>query len=327
VKKRIFVLGLVVVCSVALVMSGTAFAGKFNRKFLKMVSGPEGGSWYPLGSGMMRLVEQATGISTSNGPGGGVGNCKAIQRGNAELGWTYSHTAFNAYNGKGKFKKPHKKLRYLASLYPGIFQVAVPKSSKISSFADLKNKRIVPGKVGFTGTAIAEVILKAYGITFKSIKKNGGKVDFVGYADAAALMKDGHTDAYMAVTSCPQSTIIDLNFRPGVRFLGIDPVHMKKILSLEPGLFATVIPKTAYKGMDKDVPTMGTVTCLVVSQDVEDDVAYAIVKAIFENLGELAKIKKKAISQVSLEKALQGCKIPVHPGAVKYYKEHGLKVK
>jgi len=79
--------------------------------------------------------------------------------------------------------------------------------------------------------------------------------------------------------------------------------------------------------MDKDVPTMGTVTCLVVSQDVEDDVAYAIVKAIFENLGELAKIKKKAISQVSLEKALQGCKIPVHPGAVKYYKEHGLKVK
>ena len=55
---------------------------------------------------------------------------------------------------------------------------------------------------------------------------------------AAALMKDGHTDAYMAVTSCPQSTIIDLNFRPGVRFLGIDPVHMKKVLSLEPGLFA-----------------------------------------------------------------------------------------
>jgi len=326
-KKRVIILGLVVVCSAALIMSGTAFAGKYNRKFLKMVSGPEGGSWYPLGSGIMRLVEQATGISTSNGPGGGVGNCKSIQRGNAELGWSYSHTAFNAYNGKGKFKKPHKKLRYLVSLYPGIFQVAVPKSSKILSFEDLKNKRIVPGKVGFTGTAIAEVILKAYGITFNSIKKSGGKVDFVGYADAAALMKDNHTDAYMAVTSCPQSTVIDLNFRPGVRFLGIDPVHMKKVLSLEPGLFATVIPKTAYKGMDRDVPTMGTVTCLVISQDVEDDVAYAIVKAIFENLGELAKIKKKAISQVSLKKALQGCKIPVHPGAMKYYKEHGVKIK
>ncbi len=326
-KKKAFLFSVLAVCSVALVVSGTAFAGKYNRKFLKMVSGPEGGSWYPLGSGIMKLVEQATGISTSNGPGGGVGNCKAIQRGNADLGWTYSHTAYNAYNGKGKFKKPHKKLRYLCSLYPGIFQVAVPKKSKIFSFADLKDKRIVPGKVGFTGTAIAEVVLKAYGITFDSIKKNGGKVDFVGYADAAALMKDGHTDAYMAVTSCPQSTIIDLNFRPGIRFLGIDKEHMKKVLALEPGLFATVIPKTAYKGMDKDVPTVGTVTSIVISSDVEDDVAYAIVKAIFEHLDELAKIKKKAISQVSLENALRGCKIPVHPGAMKYYTEKGVKIK
>ena len=73
---------------------GTGMAQE--RKFLKMVSGPEGGSWYPLGSVIMRLLEvNIKDVSTSNGPGGGVGNCKVVQRGDAQLGWTYSSTCFD----------------------------------------------------------------------------------------------------------------------------------------------------------------------------------------------------------------------------------------
>ncbi|MBW1696553.1 MAG: TAXI family TRAP transporter solute-binding subunit [Deltaproteobacteria bacterium] len=294
-------------------------------KFIRMVSGPEGGSWYPLGVAMMQLVEKAIpGVSTSNGPGGGVGNCKSIQRGHADLGWSYTHTAYNAYNGKGKFKKKHDKIRHLMSLYPGVFQMAVPRKSDIRRVEDLYNKRIVPGKVGFTGTAIAEIVLKAYGISFDSIKKNGGSVSFVGYADSAALMKDGHSDCFMAVTSCPQATLIDLNFRPGIRFLGIDDEHIKKIRQLEPGLMPTVIPKTAYKGMTEDVPTVGTVTNIIVSADLSEDLVYQIVKAIYAGFPELAKVKKKAIEDSDPRKALLGNNIPVHPGAMRYYKEKGI---
>jgi len=226
--------------------------------------------------------------------------------------------------GKGEFDKKNTNLRHLLSLYPGVFQMAVPKSSDIKTVADLKNKRIVPGKVGFTGTAIAELVLKAYGLTFDSIKQNGGMVSFVGYADSAALMKDGHSDCYMAVTSCPQSTIIDLNFQPGVRFLGVDDAHMKKLLEMEPGLMATVIPKTAYKDMPADVPTPGTVTCLVISKSVPDDIAYNIVKTLYANWPELAKVKKKDIEDSKPEKALLGNRIPVHPGVLRYYKEKGI---
>jgi len=303
-------------------------AGAAGKKFVRMFSGPEGGSWYPLGVAMMQIVEKnIPGISTSNGPGGGVGNCKAIQRGQADLGWSYTHTTFNAYNGKGKFDKKHTKIRHLMSLYPGVFQVAVPRKSDIRTYADLKDKRIVPGKVGFTGTAIAEIVLKAYGITFDSIKKNGGSVSFVGYADAAALMKDGHSDAYMAVTSCPQSTIIDLNFRPGVRFLGISADDFKKVHKLEPGLMPTVIPRSAYKGMPEDVPTVGTVTNIIASADLPDDLAYQIVKVLYANWPELAKVKKKAIEESKEENALMGSNIPVHPGAMRYYKEKGITPK
>ncbi len=137
------------------------------------------------------------------------------------------------------------------------------------------------------------MVLKAYDITFDSIKKNGGSVSFVGYADSAALMKDGHSDCYMAVTSCPQSTIIDLNFRPGIRFLPVDEEHMKKILELEPGLMATVIPKTAYKDLEADVPAVGTVTGIVINKDVPDDMAYQIVKTLYAHWAELARSKSR----------------------------------
>lgn len=317
--RKIVFMGFVVALAFCLVVPVV----QAEKKFLRMFSGPEGGSWYPLGSAMMAIVEKNTNLSTSNGPGGGVGNCKAVNGGRADLGWTYTHTAFNAYEGRGKFKKKNTNLRHLFSLYPGVFQIAVPKKSKILTVADLSDKRIVPGKIGFSGTVIAELVLKAYGITFDSIKKNGGMVSYVGYSDSAALMKDGHSDCYMAVTSCPQSTLIDLNFRPGIRFLPIDPAHMKKILNMEPGLMATVIPKTAYKGMKADVPAVGTVTCVITDKNLPDDVAYEIVKILYANWPELAKVKKKAIEASKPENALKGARIPVHPGAMRYYKEKG----
>ncbi len=203
----------------------------------------------------------------------------------------------------------------------------MPQSSKIFSYADLADKRIVPGKVGFSGEVAGKSVLEIYGITYDSIKKKGGVVNYVGYSDAAALMKDGHLDAAMFLTSCPQATIIDLNFRPGIRLLPVDKKHMKKLLKKYPGYMTTVIPKGAYEGVTKDILTIGTVTSLICSADLSDEMVYRITKAIFENLPELAKIKKKAIANVSLENGLRGCKIPVHPGAKRYYDEHGVKIK
>jgi TRAP-type uncharacterized transport system substrate-binding protein len=77
----------------------------------------------------------------------------------------------------------------------------------------------------------------------------------------------------------------------------------------------------------EDIPTIGTVTALICSADLSDEMLYRITKAIFENLGQLSKIKKKAIANVSLKNALRGGKIPIHPGAKRYYDEHGVKLK
>ena len=107
-------------------------------QFVRMVSGPSGGSWYPLGAKVMQVMEsEIKGISTSNTSGGGISNVLAVDGGDAEIGWTYAHTVANGYTGKGKFKKAHKNVRYFATLYGAAFQVAVRADSKIKSFEDM----------------------------------------------------------------------------------------------------------------------------------------------------------------------------------------------
>ena len=109
-------------------------------QFLRMVSGPSGGSWYPLGAKVMQTMEsKIKGVSTSNTSGGGISNVMSVDGGDAEIGWTYAHTVANGYSGKGKFKKAHKNVRYFATLYPAAFQVAVRADSKIKSFEDMKS--------------------------------------------------------------------------------------------------------------------------------------------------------------------------------------------
>jgi uncharacterized protein len=320
-KKKNRWIGLVI--AVAFVFCAS-LAQSADQKFVRMFSGPEGGSWYPLGSAMMSVLEKKIpGISTSNGPGGGVGNCKAVHAKRADLGWAYTHTSYAAVKGLPPFDKKYDNIRHLMSLYPGVFQMAVRRDSNIKTPADFKNKSIAPGVTGFTGTVIAEQILQAYGLSFDSIKKSGGAVHFVGYADSAELLKNGHSDVYMAVTALPQATILDLNFQPGIRLVGLDKEHMDKLLKIEPGLTPYTIPPGTYKDNNEPVLTPATVTEIIVSKNMSEELAYKIVKTLYESWPELAKVKKKDIEDSKPENALLGNRIEVHPGALKYYKEKG----
>ncbi len=307
-----------------LVLAGTVAQAE---TFIRMVSGPSGGSWYPLGAKIMEVMgNEIPGIATSNGPGGGVGNVKDVNRKEAEIGWSYAHTSFNASVGRGKFDKPHKNVRHFATLYPSAFQTAVPRSSSIRSYRDLKDKSINPGPSHFSGYAAAELVFKEYGISFEQIAKNGGTVHSVSYKDAIALMKDGHLDAFIALTSVPQASFIDLNFKPGIRFIGMEADIMKSFMAANPGYTATVIPKTAYEGMTEDVPTLGVVATLVINKDVPDDIVYQMAKVLWERHADFLKVKK-TWAKVKLENALMGAAIPVHPGAQRYYDEVGVQKK
>lgn len=297
------------------------------QTFVRMVSGPAGGSWYPLGAKMAEMFgKDVEGIATSNGPGGGVGNVKDVNKGDAELGWSYGHTAYEGFKGTGAFDKPQENVRHLATLYPAALQTAVPADSSIQSYADMKDKNLSPGKAQWSGYAAFQTVIENYGFSVDDVKNNGGTVHHVSYTDSVALMKDGHIDMYTAMTSVPQASLLDLEFSPGIRFIAMDGEVLDNIISTNPGFIRTELTSADYKSVTDPVSTLGVVTIMVVNQDVPDDVVYNLTKSLWDNHGELVKVKD-VWNTVKLEDALLGAALPVHPGAQKYYDEQGVTAK
>ena len=293
--------------------------------FVRMVSGPSGGSWYPLGAKIMQVMEdEIDGIATSNTSGGGISNIKSVNGGDAEIGFSYGHTTANGYNAKGKFDKKQKNVRHFATLYPSMFQVAARADSDIKSFADMKGAKISPGKAQWTGTAFAEAILNAYDINFDSIKANGGIVHHVGYTESIALMKDGQADVFMAATNMPQASFLELETSPGIRFIGLPKAKRDEIVAANPGFIPGTMPKGVYKSVTEDTHTLGIVVSMVVNKDLSDDLVYKMCKSFWANHATFAEVKS-VWNRVKIENALDGMGAPLHPGAKKCYEELGVK--
>ncbi len=292
--------------------------------FVRMVSGPSGGSWYPLGAKIMQVMEEnIDGISTSNTSGGGISNVLAVNGGDADIGWSYAHTTANGYNGVGKFNGKQEDVRHFATLYGSMFQVAVRADSDIKTFADMKDKNISPGKAKWTGTAFAESILNHYGITFDSVRANGGTVHHVGYTESVALMKDGHIDVFMAATNMPQASFLELEQSPGIRFIGLPKADQEAIVAANPGFLEGTMPAGVYQSITEDTHSLGIVVNMVVSKDLPDDLVYNMCKVFWANHATFAEVKS-VWNRVEQAKALDGVAIPVHPGAQKCYDELGI---
>lgn len=293
-------------------------------QFVRMVSGPSGGSWYPLGAKIMQVMEEnIDGIATSNTSGGGISNVLSVNGGDAEVGFSYAHTTANGFNGQGKFSKPQPDVRHFATLYGSMFQVAVRADSDIQSFQDMAGANISPGKAKWTGTAFAESILNHYGITFDSIKESGGTVHHVSYTESVALMKDGHIDVFMAATNMPQASFLELEQSPGIRFIGLPVEDQQAIIAANPGFIEGVMPAGVYEGVTEDLNSLGIVVNMVVHKDLPDDLVYNMCKVFWDNHGTFAEVKS-IWNRVEMDKALDGVAIPVHPGAQRCYDELGV---
>lgn len=302
--------------------STSAYAA--DDEFVRIVTGASGGSWYPLGAKMAEFIGDIDGLVTSNGPGGGVGNLLDVANRDVELAWSYGHSAYDALRGNPPFRRANPDLRHVATFYPSAITTVVPEDSSITSYADMQDKNVSPGYITFSSFAAAQVIYKKYGFTVEDIRNSGGTVHHIGYTDSVSLMKDGHIDAFTAIVSYPQASILDLEFNPGVRFIPVDEPILEEILEENPGYIRVDLTNEHYDSIKSTVPTLGAVAILVTHKDVSDDTIYKVTKAIWENHDELARVKD-VWNSVKLEDALLGATLEVHPGAKKYYDEQGVK--
>jgi uncharacterized protein len=298
-----------------------AVATTANAEDLKMMTGPQGGSWIPLGGQFKDLFEKAIpGLNIQVLPGAGIANVRGIQEGKAQIGLANSISTADAMTGRKPFNKPHDGVCNVASLYPQYFQFVVLADSGIKSAADLKGKAITTQQVGNTGEVITRHFLEANGVKFSDVK-----VSHVGYTDSVNQMKDGHAVAFGLNTQAPAGAVMDLAAARPVKLLG-QAESYDKMLKLNPSYKLITLPKGTYPNQDQDIKVIGFYTHVVASCKLPADEVYKMTKTIAENTKTLATVAKD-IGKLKPAGMAADIGVPFHPGAAKYYKEVGIDVR
>jgi TRAP transporter TAXI family solute receptor len=302
-------------CSLALALASLANAGE-----IKMMTGPQGGSWIPLGGQLKDLWEKAIpGLAVQQSPGAGIANVRAVEEGKADVGFSNSISAVDAIGGKAPFNKPHTNVCNVATLYPQYFQFVVNADAGVNKISDLKGKSITTQQKGNTGELITRQLLEVNGVSYNDVK-----VSFVGYTDSVNQMKDGHAVAFGLNTQVPAGAIMDLAAARDIKLIDQSDSY-EKMKAINPGYKLITIPKGSYPKQDQDVKVIGFFTHIVVSCKLPADEVYAMTKAIAANTQTLA-IVAKDIAKLQTAEMGADIGVPFHPGAAKYYKEMGLTV-
>jgi TRAP transporter TAXI family solute receptor len=304
----------------AVMAAAFALAGAAGAAELRMMTGPQGGSWIPLGGQLKDLWEKAApGNTYAVLPGAGIANVRAIQEGKAEVGLANSISTADAMTGREPFKKAHSDVCNVASLYPQYFQFVVLADAGINKISDLKGKSITTQQKGNTGQVITQHFLEAHGLKYTDMK-----VSHVGYTDSVNQMKDGHAVAFGLNTQAPAGAVMDLQSAREVKFFDQSDIY-PEMLKLNPSYKLITLPKGTYPKQDRDLKVIGFYTHVVASCKLPADQIYAMTKAIADNTKSLATVAKD-IAKLTPAGMAADIGVPFHPGAAKFYKEVGITV-
>jgi uncharacterized protein len=306
--------------AIAVAAFASALATPVAAQQVTFMTGPQGGSWIPLGGALKGMWEQAIpGLSIQQTPGAGIANVRGVDEGKAQIGIANSATTVDGLEGRPPYKKKVTHVCQLANLYPQYFQVVALSDAKINSFADLKGKVLVTQPKGNTAEILTATVLKLNGMDYGSL----AKVNFqAGYTDAVSLMKDGHAQVFTLGTTAPASAVMDLASARDVHLVPVDDKTMGALKKMNPGYNKLTIKAGTYPKQEKDVPVIGYSTHIIVACSLPEDVVYKMTKTMASNIDGMAAVVK-AINGVTPKDMAVDIGVPFHKGAAKYYKEVG----
>ena len=317
----------VLVAAVALGAVALAAGGLAQQKNISIGTGGTGGVYYPLGGGLANVLSKSLpgGVqATAEVTGGSVDNLKLIGSGQSEVGFSMADAALDALNGEDKFKGNKINLRTLVVLYPNRMHVVSIDGAGVETMADLKGKRVSTGSPGSATEVMAFRVIEAAGLD----KDKDMKRERLSVAESVNAIKDRKIDAFFWVGGLPTAAVTDLGATPGVKIKMIDHADTVAAMNKKYGnLYAeTTIPAGTYPGQDKDNKIAVVWNVLVTSDKMPDDLAYNIVKTIFEKKADLVAVHREAES-IDFKFQLAGnSPVPWHPGALKYLAEKGVKM-
>lgn len=317
---RVSVIGLIAIMAAALAIS-PAYAKDFS---VKIGGGPTGGTFNTFANAMAVYVPKKNPSikASAVGSGGSVENVKRVSKGESDFGMCYA--VDSALGFKGKLPKDEKKydsLRSMGYLYGAPAQLVVRADSPIKSAMDLKGKRVAVGNAGSGAAASAERFFRHIGVW------DNFKPTFMGYSAAASAFKDGKIDAFWVLVGYPNRSIIEASVQEKIRLIDVGVDAEKSGFYKEYAYSPTVIPAGTYgKGMP-ECKTFQDSTILSVNKDKPEDLVYTTMKTLWCKDGMAAMVAaKKTFKAMTLENGFRGASVPLHPGAVKFWKEKGKTI-
>lgn len=332
-KKKKFLLGTILLLMLSMVLAACGGNSKETSgdngddkkssankpKFISIVTGGTGGTYYPLGGSFAEIISDETGIQVNaEVSGASAENMNTLKDGNAEI--AFSQTDITSYAKDGKLMFEGAKVdnvSAIGTLYPETIQIVTTAKSGIKSVEDLKGKKVSVGAPGSGTSPNAEQILEVHGMTFDDIKKQD-----LSFDESTAGIQDGTIDAAFVTAGTPTGAVEGLSATEDIVIIPIEQDKIDALVEKYPYYIQDEVPAGTYKLKDA-VPTVAVQAMLVVTNDLSEDVVYDITKAIFENVDKVSHAKGAFIKA---ENAVKGVGIDIHPGAQKYYDEKGIKV-
>lgn len=296
-----------------------------QRRLVTIASGWVVGVYYPLAGAMSRIVYKAKDLNlraTVESSGASVANAQLIGTGDADFALLQNDIAYYAYNGTtlGAFQgKPVKNMGGIFTIYPELVHMVAAQASGVRSVRDLKGKRVVLGPQGSGTEANALQILEVHGLRESDL----GKAERIDAAAAADQLKDGRVDAAFFTTGLGSAVIVDSFISGKVTMVPIGAAEGEALRKKYPFYTIEKIPANTYKGQEREVTTPAVMAMMVARRDLPDDLVYRFTKAIFDDLKQFHDAHAAA-KHLTLQTALNGMPIPLHPGAERFFKEKGV---
>src|SRR5216684_3395380 len=271
------------------------------QAFINVLTGGTSGVYYPLGVAIGKIYsDKLPNVKTQvQATKASVENLILLQQGRGEIAFTLGDSLKAAWEGdeEAGFKSKLDKLRTIGAIYPNYTQIVATADSGIRTLADLKGKSLSVGAPK-SGTELnSRAILAAAGMSYKDI----GKIEYLPFAESVDLMKNRQLNATLQSAGLGVASLKDLSTSTDITVVAVPKEVVDKI----------------------GPPFVPVINYLVTSSAVSDDLAYQMTKLIFESLPELAN-SHVAGRDIKLESAVMGSPVPLHPGAIRYYKEKGL---
>lgn len=325
-KKSNLFLVIAVFALTAIFPSAAQSVDRASDKFITIGTGGVTGVYYPAGGAICRLMNKGRkshGIRcTVQSTEGSIDNINLLKSGDIQVAVAQSDWQFHAYNGTDYYsnRKPLTELRSLFSLHSEPFTVVARKDAGIKTFDDLKGKRVNVGMLGSGMRATMDFIMKQKGWTYADFKQ----VKELSPAEQTQALCNDKIDVMVYAAGHPNGAIQEVTTSCDSVIIPVEGAAIDKLIEANPYYAYTTIPGGMYIGTDKDVKTIGVKATFVALKDLDDEVVYQLVKAVFDNFDSFKTLHPVFENLDPQRLVHEGNTAPLHPGAARYFKEKGM---